>query len=123
MYAQDFCLAIVLDSYDNVPKLYTEATSPNNIDFWSAAIKKEEDAILENRTFQLVTCQSIMHVLPCRYVFRINYSGSKARIVARGFRQIQGIDYQKLMLPLFGFQLFVVFLRSFPTLSLIRWML
>eukprot|EP00171_Calliarthron_tuberculosum_P012426 IDg12426t1 len=35
-----------------------------------------------------------MHVLPCRYVFRMKTDvGPKVRIVAKGFRQIQGVEY------------------------------
>eukprot|EP00171_Calliarthron_tuberculosum_P002755 IDg2755t1 len=37
-----------------------------------------------------------MHVLPCRYVFRVKKDvGPKVRIVAKGFRQVHGVDYNE----------------------------
>ena len=36
-----------------------------------------------------------MNVLPCRYVFRVKQGNPKVRIVAKGFRQVQGVDYHE----------------------------
>ena len=74
----------------DVPQSYTEATRPDNIDFWAPGIKREEDSLRENKTFILVEREPHMHVLPCRYVFRVKSSGPKVRIVAKGFRQVHG---------------------------------
>ena len=89
---------IALIAHD-VPQSYSEAMSPDNIDFWAPGIQREEDCIRENNTFTLVERQPGMHVLPCRYVFKVKNSGPKVRIVAKGFRQVHGVDYHETFAP------------------------
>ena len=62
-------------------------------------IKREEDCFRENGTFQLVERKPWMKVIPSRYVFKIKNSGPKARIVAKGFRQVHGVDYAETFAP------------------------
>eukprot|EP00171_Calliarthron_tuberculosum_P022031 IDg22031t1 len=84
----------------DVPQSYEEARMPENIDFWLPGIRKEEDSIRKNNTFVLVDRKPHMHVLPCRYVFKIKTDvGPKVRIVAKGFRQIHGVDYYDTYAP------------------------
>lgn len=84
------------------PQSYSEATSPENIDFWLPGIQKEENSIRENGTFTLVKRTSGMNVIPCKYVFRVKNGAPKVRIVAKGFRQVEGIDYQETYAPVVG---------------------
>eukprot|EP00171_Calliarthron_tuberculosum_P023532 IDg23532t1 len=84
----------------NVPQSYEEANSAENIDYWLPGIRKEEESIRKNETFTLVERTPKMHVIPCRYVFRIKANvGPKVRIVAKGFRQIQGVEYYDTYAP------------------------
>ena len=79
-----------------IPSTYSEAMSDDNKDFWEPGIKKEEDSIRENKTFELVERKPNMHVIPCRYVFRVKKDvGPKVRIVAKGFRQVPGVEYNE----------------------------
>jgi len=55
--------------------------------------------LIENKTFTLVERSPRMHVLPCRYVFRVKQNSPKVRIVAKGFRQIHGVDYHDTFAP------------------------
>lgn len=89
----------LLATADGAPESYSHAISPQNVDFWMPGIKKEENAIRENNTFSLVTRRSEMNVIPCRYVFRIKNGGPKVRIVAKGFRQVHGIDFTETYAP------------------------
>ncbi len=40
-----------------------------------------------------------MHVLPCKYVFRVKDGAPKVRLVAMGCRQIHGVDYSETFAP------------------------
>jgi len=83
----------------DVPNSYSEATSPENIDFWMPGIAKEENSIRENKTFSLVERKPNMHVIPCRYVFRKRNGAPKVRLVAKGYRQVQGMEYVETYAP------------------------
>ena len=83
----------------DVPSSYSDATSSTNIDFWAPGIKKEHDSILENNTFALVERKPGMNVIPCRYVFRVKNGEPKVRIVAKGFRQVHGVDFGDTYAP------------------------
>lgn len=83
----------------DVPQSCTEATSPESIDFLAPGIKREEDYIRENKTLALVERKPGMYVLPCRNVFKIKNGGPKARICAKGYLQIHGMDYNETFAP------------------------
>ena len=61
-------------------------------------MKSEMDSIKENDTSELVPLPTDRKPLPCKWVFRYKYvSGSeqpkyKARLIAKGFKQEQGVD-------------------------------
>ena len=86
-------------SITDVPLSYEEATRPENIDFWSPGIKREEDSLRENKTFDLVERKPGMNVVPSRYVFKVKHGKPKARICAKGFRQVHGVDYTETFAP------------------------
>ena len=88
---------------NDVPQSYKEATSGDNTDFWMPAIKKEESSIVRNKTWDLVERTPDMNVLPCMYVFTLKDSGPKARIVAKGCRQVHGVDYGETYAPVVKF--------------------
>ena len=94
-----------------IPSTYSEAMSPDNKDFWEPGIKKEEDSIRANNTFELVERQPHMNVIPCRYVFRVKKDvGPKVRIVAKGFRQVPGVDYNETYAPVVSLSIVRLFL-------------
>ena len=82
-----------------VPQPYKSAVSQENIDFWSPGIDKEHDCLIRNKTWTLVDRTPDMHVLPCKYVFRVKNGAPKARLVALGCRQLYGIDYLETFAP------------------------
>lgn len=64
-----------------------------------------------NNTFILIERTANMHVVPCRYVFRVKkYVGPKVRIVAKGFRQVHGVEYSETYAPVASFSIFRCFL-------------
>ena len=91
---------IALSAVDvSVPKTYKQATSPENINTWKAAIDKEHDSLLRNHTWVLIERKPGMKVLPSKYVFKFKITGPKARVVALGLLQVHGVDYIETYAP------------------------
>lgn len=82
-----------------IPRSYKEATKLEHADFWKPGIDREHDCLLKNKTWTYIPRKPGMHVLPCKYVFRIKDSGPKARLVALGCLQKSGIDYDETFAP------------------------
>ena len=63
-----------------------------------AAMQQEYDALLKNRTWDLVPLPSNRQAIGCKWVFRVKeyVDGSinrfKARLVAKGFHHVHGFD-------------------------------
>jgi len=67
---------------------------------WLAAMKREFDAIVLNGTFELCPLPPGRKAISTRWVLKIKYDSSyKARWVARGFSQHEGIDYLDTYAP------------------------
>ena len=72
---------------------------------WRTAMRDEYASLIENKTFDFVcTVPSDRKVISCRWVFRrkVNPDNStrfKARLVIRGFEQVDGTDYQETFAP------------------------
>uniref|UniRef100_A0A2N9EYR8 Reverse transcriptase domain-containing protein n=1 Tax=Fagus sylvatica TaxID=28930 RepID=A0A2N9EYR8_FAGSY len=78
---------------------YNEAMTSRDAVFWREAVNDEMDSILSNNTWVLVDLPSGSNTIGCKWVFRRKYriDGSvqtfKAKLVAKGYRQREGIDY------------------------------
>ena len=75
---------------------------------WRKACLKELAAIVENKTFLLVELPAGKRAVGCRWVFTMK-SGpdgpfEKARLVAQGFSQIEGIDYGETFSPVIRYE-------------------
>ena len=72
---------------------------------WHTAMKSEIAALHANGTWSLVPFDPSMNVVGCRWVYKIKRRADgaidryKARLVARGFTQQEGIDYSKTFSP------------------------
>lgn len=72
---------------------------------WRKAVTDEFNSIVQNRTFSLVPPSPDQNPISCRWIFTIKYNpdGSvrryKARLVARGYTQLPGIDYTETFSP------------------------
>jgi Reverse transcriptase (RNA-dependent DNA polymerase)./Integrase core domain. len=81
------------------PSTFDEAVSgPNQLEWW-AAIQKEYASLLEHGTWEKVLRQDVPageHVIGCKWVFKTKSNGTrKARLVIKGYRQKQGVDYHE----------------------------
>jgi hypothetical protein len=84
------------------PTTYQEAS---RIPEWQLAMIDELAALERNGTWDIVPLPS--HVVPitCKWVFKVKTKSDgsieryKARLVARGFQQTQGLDYEETFAP------------------------
>ncbi|GJY50843.1 retrovirus-related pol polyprotein from transposon TNT 1-94 [Tanacetum coccineum] len=80
------------------PTCYEEAKGKAD---WEAAMKEEIEALNKNQTWVLVQKPQNCKPVTCKWVYRLkkNPDGSinrcKARLVARGFSQSYGLDYEE----------------------------
>ena len=101
-------------------------------DDWLDAMNEELHNFKRNNVWTVVErpkdCQN---VIGTKWVFKNKCDANgivvrnKARLVAQGYSQVEGIDYVRLMPPLLALNPFVCFLLFLPiiTLSCIKWML
>ena len=72
---------------------------------WKEAIQKELDSHAENNTWTPVNAPNDANLIGSRWVFKIKRKGDgsidkyKARLVAQGFTQVHGIDYEETFAP------------------------
>jgi hypothetical protein len=85
------------------PQYYGEAVGNP---FWESATQEEYNSLLENQTWHLVPLPSRRKLVKCRWVYKTKSVADgqinryKARIVAKGFQQVHGIDYDETFAPL-----------------------
>ncbi|CAN1152027.1 Retrovirus-related Pol polyprotein from transposon TNT 1-94, partial [Linum perenne] len=72
---------------------------------WRQAVIDELQALQKNQTWDLVTLPIGKKTVSCKWVFTVKYMSDgtierfKARLVARGFTQTYGIDYEETFAP------------------------
>ena len=70
-----------------------------DVAFWKEAVNDEMDSIMSNNTWVLVDLVVGSKPIGCKWVFRRKYNSDgslqtfKARLVVKGFKQKEGIDY------------------------------
>ena len=72
---------------------------------WKAAMDEEMKALLQNDTWEVVDLPREKKTVGCKWVYTLKYKSDgsldryKARLVARGYTQTYGIDYQETFAP------------------------
>lgn len=83
----------------------TSFSQASKFDHWRRAMGLEFDALQHSGTWSLVPPSLSMNVLPSKWVFRIKRKSDgsieryKARLVANGFYQQSGVDFQETFSP------------------------
>lgn len=84
------------------PKCVTEAIKDPA---WCDAMLVELNALERNNTWQIVQLPAGQSVVTCKWLFKLKFNSDgtlerhKARLVARGFTQLHGIDYSETFAP------------------------
>lgn len=87
------------------PETFEEAESGHDNKKWKVAMGEEICSLKENRTWELVDPPKGSKIIGCKWVYKIktDADGSvrryKARLVAQGYTQIYGIDYNEIFVP------------------------
>ncbi len=92
----------------NVPRNYEEAISGSNKEKWIEAMNDELKSLEVNEVYKPAKLPRGRKAVGCKWVFTIkeNANGEieryKARLVAQGFSQIQGVDFDETYAPVAG---------------------
>ena len=84
------------------PKSYYHA---RNDPRWQAVMDEEFNSLRKNATWELVSLPPRRKLVQCKWVYRqkVVADGSickyKSRLVAKGFSQVQGVDYSETFAP------------------------
>ena len=93
-------------SFDpNEPKSYQEAIRSNDANKWRAAMDDEFQSLIDQGTWELVDLPPGRKAIPGKWVYKIKYNNDetieryKARFVAKGYKQVYGLDYESTYTP------------------------
>ena len=112
-----------LESFDDFN--IQEALSGTEATSWHEAMDSEYQSLMENGTWQLVPQPSDRKLVSCKWLLRKKFhadgtiSRYKARLVARGFSQVPGMDYNETFSPVLRMTSFRALLATAAQLHLL----
>ena len=84
---------------EDEPRTFQEAITCPEAPLWKEAVKNEIDSILQNHTWELVDLPPRCKPLGSKWIFKRKMKADgtvdkyKARLVVKGYRQTEGLDY------------------------------
>ena len=81
------------------PQSYNEAVNSPQAENWRKAMQTEYNSLMDNNTWTLVNEPEDQQVLPGKWVYKVKYGADgqvdklKARYVAKGYAQVEGLDF------------------------------
>lgn len=87
------------------PKTFKEAVFSKEKLEWEMAMKEEMNSLVKNHTWDLVCPPPKANIVGCKWIYKVkrnndgNIKRFKARLVAQGFNQKYGCDYDEVFAP------------------------
>ena len=103
--ASDENCLLSLISESEEPKSYKEVLNSSNNSKWFQAMDEEYGSLMSNETWELVPRPNNQRVIGSKWVYKVKKGPNgeinrfKARLVAQGFSQTKGIDFQEVFAP------------------------
>ena len=99
-----FCsyMAMLTTTIDSEPSTFEEAKSHQ---VWRDAMMEEYNSIMKNGVWEVVPRPEGKSVVTSRWLYKVKKAADgsvdkyKARFVARGFSQVEGVDYDETFAP------------------------
>ena len=90
---------------DGEPSSYREAMNGLDSEKWQEAMRSEMESMYVNKVWTFVDPPEAVWPIGCKWVFKKktdmdgNIVAYKGRLVAKGFNQVEGVDYEKTFAP------------------------
>ena len=87
------------------PAIYAEAMADPDSERWQDAMKSEIESMKKNQVWNLIDPPDGVRTIECEWIYKKkkyideNVHIYKARLVTKGFRQVQGVDYDETFSP------------------------
>ncbi|RVW84134.1 Retrovirus-related Pol polyprotein from transposon TNT 1-94 [Vitis vinifera] len=101
-----FALAVAEEIGREEPRSYKEAMESKDSKKWLSSMDDEMASLRKNQTWELVPLPEGVKPVDCKWIFKIKDGISedeppkyKSRLVAKGFSQKEGIDYNEVFSP------------------------
>lgn len=107
-YEEEFevMMCMIVEDGGTEPRSYQEALQDPDSDKWIEAAIEEMISLKKNKTWVLVNRPKGQKAIGCRWLFkrkagiaRVEDPRYKGRLVAKGYSQKEGIDYQEIFAP------------------------
>ena len=99
-------MAVVTNLRESKPYTFEEAVTHQ---VWRDAMMEEYNSIMKNGVWDIVPRPEGKSVVTSKWLYKIKYAADgsiekyKARFVARGFSQVEGVDYDETFAPIARF--------------------
>lgn len=93
---------------EDIPNSVEELRKRSDWPEWQAAISDEMNSLVKNKTWTLTSLPPGKNLIDSKWIFKVKHNDAggivrfKARLVARGFSQRKGFDYESTYAPVAG---------------------